>query len=53
MNANQQQPTTYESPIVEVISVEVEKGFASSTIIDGTTESGGDMDRGGDLGVPW
>lgn len=48
-----QQPMTYEAPLVEVITVEVEKGFASSTIIDGNAESGGDMDRGGDLGVPW
>lgn len=53
MNTSQQQPMTYEAPLMEVISVEVEKGFASSTIIDGTTDSGGAMGGGGDLGVPW
>ena len=44
---------TYEAPLVEVISVEVEKVFASSTTIGGNAESGGAMGGGGGMGVEW
>lgn len=54
MNTNpKHQPMTYEAPLVEVITVEVEQGFASSNIIVGNAESGGAMGGGGNVGVEW
>lgn len=54
MNTNpKQQPMTYEAPLVEVITVEVEQGFAGSTTIGGNAESGGAMGGGGNVGVEW
>lgn len=52
MKTNQHQPMTYESPIVEVITVEVEQGFASSTLIGGNAVNEG-MEGGGDVEVDW
>lgn len=48
----QQQPMTYEAPVVEVICVEVERGFASTNIIGGSSEEE-DMSGGGNMGVGW
>ena len=36
-----EQNLNYEAPVVEVIEVEVEKGFATSTGIDGYEYGGG------------
>ena len=44
--------TNYEAPIVEVIEVEVEKGFAGSNPIGGTTGEE-DMGGGGNITIPW
>lgn len=44
--------TTYEAPLVEVIEVQVEQGFAGSVVIGG---SASDEDLSGDvnIGVEW
>ena len=44
----------YEAPKVEVIEVEVEKGFATSSNIVGGTSTEENMDGGGSTGtLPW
>ena len=43
----------YEAPKVEVIEMEVEKGFAASGNLIGGTTGEEDMGGGGNIGVPW
>lgn len=52
MKIEEQMTAAYEAPIVEVIEVEVEKGFAGSNPIGGTTEEE-DMGGGGSITIPW
>ncbi len=44
--------TTYEAPLVEVIEVQVEQGFAGSVVIGGSA-SDEDLSGDGNIGVEW
>ena len=44
--------TTYEAPLVEVIEVQVEQGFAGSVVIGGYA-SDEDLSGDGNIGVEW
>lgn len=44
--------TTYEAPLVELIEVQVEQGFAGSVVIGGSA-SDEDLSGDGNIGVEW
>ena len=53
MKNKEQAMAAYEAPKVEVIEVEVEKGFATSVNLIGGATGEEDMGGGGSIGVPW
>lgn len=44
--------TTYEAPLVELIEVQVEQGFAGSVVIGGSA-SDEDLSGDGNISVEW
>lgn len=44
--------TTYEAPLVELVEVQVEQGFAGSVVIGGSA-SDEDLSGDGNIGVEW
>jgi len=52
MNNKEQMMEAYEAPLVEVIEVQVEQGFAGSVVIGGSA-SDEDLSGDGNIGVEW